>query len=181
MAIDQVDLCFSMSSLIVIQQFNPSLFMWQLDSKNKQELSGLLRDRCRTDTVTLCHILLVKANHRASPDSRGGKYSPSFDGRGSMYTFGKRENFGWSFFVIFCHNGGDVQNSLIKDDFIKNIICKLSLYLFLSILLICFYFMHLFIPTAYTLLAVFLRHDSKLEMIKEKLSSFHLKNNKEAY
>ena len=41
--------------------------------------------------------------------------------------------------------------------------------------------MHLFIPTASTLLPVFLRHDSKLEMIKKKNSSFHLKNNKEAY
>lgn len=74
--------------------------------------------------------------------------------------------------MIFYYSGGDVYNSLVKDDFIKNIICKLSPYLFLSIFLICFYFMHLFIPTAYTLLPVFLRHDSKLEMILKNSVAF---------
>lgn len=74
--------------------------------------------------------------------------------------------------MIFYYSGGDVYNSLVKDDFIKNIICKLSPYLFLSIFLIGFYFVHLFIPTAYTLLPVFLRHDSKLEMILKNSVAF---------
>lgn len=144
MASGQVGLsCFSMSSLIIIQQFSPCLFMWWFDSK--REKTGAVRTlKCQawnwhSDTsVTFCWLKQV-----TEPAQIQGEENR----RGSMHTYRAGKNFWWPFFVIFYYSGVDVQNFLIKGDFIKNIICKLFLYLFLCIFpILFFYFMHLFIP-----------------------------------